>query len=314
MWEQLTGMRIDLIKMSHFDVMPRIVAERNDPQADLMVTNTMVEPEIVRGSGVFDPYRASVAQEYPEWLRAPDYSWLSFSAWPRTAMVNWTTLGRDPNKWPTRLEDLAAPEFRDKVLIASIQESIVTTYFAALRAAKGDEWTSKIIDRILDNGARIYKSHAQTRNALVREGYGVALVNSSNTSVFFLEGNAVGEAWLDQEQGGLGTYVEAHTVAVLGGGRQPEAARNFVDFLLSKEVQELLARLYGEAPTNPAAMAGWVRPVAAIHRIQATGDQVAARFHDTRGFLKAKGFDMDDVNDPLVSAGRAGRRRDKEIP
>ena len=56
MWEQLTGMRIDLIKMSHFDVMPRIVAERHDPQADLMVTNTMVEPEIVHGSGVFDPY------------------------------------------------------------------------------------------------------------------------------------------------------------------------------------------------------------------------------------------------------------------
>ncbi len=312
MWEQLTGMKVDLTKISHFDVMPRVVAERNDPQADLVITNTMAEPEIVRPTGAFEPYRAPVAQHYPDWLRAPDYSWLSFTAWPRTAMVNWAVLGRDSSKWPKRFEDLAAPEFRDKVLISSIQESMVTTYVAALRVAKGDQWTGRLLDRILDNGARIYRSHIETRNALVREGYGVALVNSSNNSVFFLEGNAVGEAWLDQEPGGVGTYVEAHTAAVLRGARQPQAARDFIDFLLSKEVQELLARLYGEAPVNPAAMAGWVRAVASIRRIQATGDQVAARFNDTKEFMKAKGFDMFDVHDPLVSAGRAGRRRDRE--
>lgn len=74
----------------------------------------------------------------------------------------------------------------------------------------------------------------------------------------------------------------------------------------------LLARLYGEAPVNPAAMAGWVRPVASIRRINASGEQVAARFEDTKRFLAARGFDMFDTHDPLVSAGRAGRRRDRE--
>src|SRR5207237_10468795 len=173
--------------------------------------------------------------QYPEWLRAPDYSGLSSTAWPRNARVNWATLGRDPAKWPTRFEDLADRRFKDKVLIASTQESIVTSYFAAMRVAKGDEWTSKVIDRVLDNGMRIYKSHAQERNALIREGYGVALVNSSNAHVFFLEGNAVGEAWLDQEPGGLGTLVETHTIAVLHGAKNPAAARSFVDFILSQE-------------------------------------------------------------------------------
>src|SRR5258706_11015227 len=96
MWEQLTGMKIDLTKISHLDAMEKLIAQKGDPQYDLMITNTMAEPEIARAAGIFEPYRAKVATEYAEWLRAPDYSWLSITAWPRTAMVNWATMGRDP--------------------------------------------------------------------------------------------------------------------------------------------------------------------------------------------------------------------------
>jgi iron(III) transport system substrate-binding protein len=312
MWEALTGVAIDLTVLTNAVAMDRIVAERNDPQADLVITNSTVEPESVRATGVFDPYPARVAKEIPDWLRAPDYSWMAFTAWPRAAMINWATLGRDPGKWPKRFEDLAAPEFHNQVVIASIQERTVTNYVTALRIAKGDEWTGQTLDRILDNGLRIYRIHQQTREALVREGYGVALVNSSNTHVFFLEGHPVGEAWLDQEAGGIGTNVDAHTIAVLRGGRQPEKARQFIDFLLSQEIQEFLARLYGETPVNPAAATGWVRPVSSLRRIPVEGREMVARFKDTQEFLRKKGFDLSDMDDPLVSSGRGGRRRDAE--
>ena len=36
------------------------------PQYDLMMENTSAEPEIARPSGIFEPYRAPVAQQYPE--------------------------------------------------------------------------------------------------------------------------------------------------------------------------------------------------------------------------------------------------------
>ncbi len=75
----------------------------------------------------------------------------------------------------------------------------------------------------------------------------------------------------------------------------------------------MLARLYGEGPVNPAAMTAWVRPVASIRRINATPAQIASRFKDTQRFLSDKGFNMEDLEDPLVSQGRAGRRRDKPV-
>lgn len=311
MWEQSSGMKVDFTRLSHLDAMDRLIHEKNDPQFDLMVTNTMAEPEMARPEGIFEPYRAQVATQYADWLRAPDYSWMAISAWPRTAMINLSTMGRDPSKWPKRFEDLADPQFKDKVLMSSIQESIVTAYFGAMRMAKGDAYTSKMIDAAFDNGMRLYKSHAQERNALIREGYGVGLVNSSNCHVFFLEGNNVAEAWLDQEPGGLGTWVEAHTVGVVKGGKNPAAARSFIDFILSKEVQEILVRLYGESPVNPkASTGGWVRTASEIRRINANPFEVAKRFKDTQKFLVEKGFNMEDLDDPYISQGRGGRRRD----
>lgn len=105
-----------------------------------------------------------------------------------------------------------------------------------------------------------------------------------------MEGNPVGEAWLDQEDGGLGTHVEAHTLAILKGCAHPEPARDFVDFLLSAEVQRLLARLYGETPVNPNAEHGSVRPRAQIRRTDAPLGKIADVFSSTSELLRSKGF------------------------
>lgn len=315
MYEELTGRKVEMIHIQSEDVYDRIVAEKNDPQVDLLVTNTQVMPELVRPAGVFEPYRAPVAVDYDPWLRADDFSWLSFTVWPRTAMVNWRVLGQDGSRWPTNIENFLAPELRNATLCSSAGETMMTSYFAALRVTKGDEWTERLVDSLLDNGMRVYRSNIDCRNALVREGYAVSLANGSNTHAFFLEGHPVGEAWLDQGEGEIGTLIEAHTVAVLKGARNPEAARDFIDFLLSREIQEFLARLYGETPVNGAARVDWLRPVFTIRRIPASLAEIAPLVASTETMLRAKGFDVGAVNEDnrrFISVGRAGRRDDRK--
>jgi len=290
LFEALTDVEVQVDMIYHLDVEKRLLDERNDPQADVLVTNSQVAVEAVRDTGIFDPYRAAVARGYDEWLRAPDYSWLSFTVWPRTAMINRRVLD-DPKEWPKTLEELASsPRLRGKISMATTNEETTVSQISAIRAAKGDDYAWQLVDRWLANGLRTYESNKATREGLVRDGNAVALVNSSNFHVFLMEGNPVGEAWLDQEEGGLGTHCEAHVVAVVKDAQHGDEARAFVDFLLSADTQTLLARMFGETPVNPDAVTGPVRPLAQIRRTPVSLAKITALRDSTRAYLTKKGF------------------------
>src|SRR5690348_6089117 len=83
LFEQLTDTTIEMEQIYHWEVRGRVVDERAEPQADVVLTNNQLALQLVHESRVFQTYAAPVAREYAEWLHAPDYSWLSFTAWPR---------------------------------------------------------------------------------------------------------------------------------------------------------------------------------------------------------------------------------------
>jgi iron(III) transport system substrate-binding protein len=289
LFEGLTDTKVEVEMVYHLDVERRLIAERSDPRADVLVTNSQVAVESVRGTGIFEPYRAEVARSYDEWLRAPDYAWLSFTAWPRTAMINRRVLP-DPASWPRTLEDLVTDRFRGKISVATTNEETTVSQISSIRAAKGDEYAWGMVDRLLANGLRTYGSNKATREALIKDGNAVALVNSSNYHVFLMEGNPVGEAWLDQDDGGLGAHIEAHVVALMKDAKHREAGQAFIDFLLSTDTQTLLARMFGETPVNPSAVTGTVRPLARIRRTPAPLAKITELRDSTRAYLTKKGF------------------------
>lgn len=289
LFKGLTEIDVEVEMIYHLDVERRLLEERSEPQADVLLTNSQVAVEAVRHTGIFEPYPTEAARSYEEWLRAPDYAWLSFSAWPRTAMIN-RVICPDPGAWPTRLEDLTSEPFSGKISLASTNEETTVSQISSIRAARGDEYAWRLVDRLIANGLRTYPSNKATREALVPDGNAVALVNSSNFHVFLMDGNPVGEAWLDQEQGGLGTHVEAHTVAVVKGARHPEAARAFIDFLLATDTQTLLARMFGETPVDPRAITGMVRPLAKICRTPVSLTKLTELRDGTRAHLAEKGI------------------------
>ena len=166
LYEQLTDSPVRVEKIYHLDVAERLIAERAAPRADVLVTNSQLALEMVRHTGIFDPYPAPVAREYAEWLHAPDYSWLSFTAWPRVAMINRRVVGDDMVSWPARLEDLCGARYRDRVGCASLVEATTVAQFAGLRVARGDAYVEQLLDRLRTNGLRIYHSNLDTREAL----------------------------------------------------------------------------------------------------------------------------------------------------
>ena len=54
LFERLTGVRTTVEKVYHHDAEKRVLAERADPQADLLLTNSQLALELVRETGVFE--------------------------------------------------------------------------------------------------------------------------------------------------------------------------------------------------------------------------------------------------------------------
>src|SRR5260221_8082534 len=200
LFEGLTDTDVEVEMIYHLDVEQRLLKERDDPRADVLITNSQVAVEAVRAEGIFEPYRAEVARGYDDWLRAPDYSWLSFTAWPRSAMINRRVLP-DPATWPRKLEDLADPRLGGKVAIATTNEETTVSQWSSIRAAKGDEYAWRLLDRLLANGLRTYESNKATREGLIPDATAAPLGNAPNSPVFLMKGNPAGERWLAHDPG-----------------------------------------------------------------------------------------------------------------
>ena len=56
LFERLTDTRVEVEMIYHLDVERRLAEERHDPIADVLVTNSQVAVEAVRGLGLFEPY------------------------------------------------------------------------------------------------------------------------------------------------------------------------------------------------------------------------------------------------------------------
>lgn len=290
-FEATTGTRVVLEKVYHRDVGAQTVAEAGRPRADVLVTNSRIAVETIRPHRVFEPYRPAIADALDADLRADDFGWVAFTAWPRTAMVHVDAMP-DPGAWPRRLEDLADAALRGRVGCASMVEMTTVAQFASLLVARGAAWVESLLDRLLGNGLRVFRSNLATREALVREPLAVALANASNVHVFRADGHRVATAWLDQGEDEVGTCVEAHVVAVLRGAAHPAEARALVEFLLARETQEELARRYGETPVHPEARCEDVRALAKIRRTAAPLPALLAALPATEALLRRKGLDV----------------------
>lgn len=138
---------------------------------------------------------------------------------------------------PTTLDDLAKPEYKDLLVVPSpASSSPGLAFMLATIGAKGDGWLDywKSLDA---NGMSVVAGWAEAYNVEFSQGEGKGkrpLVLSYASS----------PAWTIGDDGNSTTvnlpetcFRQVEYAAVLSGAQNPEGAKQFVDFLLSPEVQ-----------------------------------------------------------------------------
>src|SRR5256886_7894240 len=69
-------------------VMNRLIAEKNNPQADVYWANEPVRADALKQRGVSTPYVSPSAEGIPDQFKDPDKYWTGFSARARLLLVN----------------------------------------------------------------------------------------------------------------------------------------------------------------------------------------------------------------------------------
>ena len=135
--------------------------------------------------------------------------------------------------------------------MASPLSGTAATHAACLFAAWGDEVAQRFYRQVQTNGVRIFDTEKRAAQAVAGGDLAFCLVNSDDAIDEVEKGLPLEIIYPDQEEAGAGTLFIPNTVSIIRGCPHPEAARQFVDALLTPRTETLLARGIGaQVPLN----------------------------------------------------------------
>ncbi|MEW6746983.1 MAG: extracellular solute-binding protein [Planctomycetota bacterium] len=241
-FESLTGLRVDAQwdteATKSVGLTGRIIAEATHPRCDVFWNNEIMNTLRLKQKNLLQPYLSPEAAALPSEFKDPEGYWTGFAARARVFIVNTEKMGEER---PASLWDLTDPRFRGRCGMARPLAGTTLTHFTVLYDALGEARMREFLDGIVANEIVITTGNAQVMRQ-VREGrFDYGLTDTDDFNVALTEGFPVEAVYPDQEEGGLGTMLIPNTVALIKGCPHPDAGRKLVDFILSAEVERVLA-------------------------------------------------------------------------
>lgn len=265
-FERKTGIRVDWVgdveATKTTGLVNRIRDERNNPQADVFWSSEVFMTIQLADEGLLAEHISEATADWPRHLRDGGRLWYGFA--PRARVIVYAPDRVSGDDIPRTWMDLGRPQFRDRVVMADPRFGTTLGHLGAMAAW----WDANImpgyyesyLEKLRENNVRLLT----TGNAGVVEavGRGEADVGMTDTD----------DVWAGQERGfnvdlvyashgepgetGAGTLLIPNTVALINGSRHPEQAAILIDFLLSEEVERILAEsVSANLPIRPEVAA-----------------------------------------------------------
>lgn len=214
-----------------------LIAERDDPRCDVYWNNQALGTDRLRREGVLQPYESPNAARIPAAFRDPRNYWTGFSGRLRVYLFHTDAV--------TPVDDLTADRLLqaaqlDRVTIAQPMFGTTLSHYAVLAAELGLDGLQNWHTSLQQRGIRQVRGNSMTRD-LVAEGIcDLGFTDTDDAFGAIDKGRPV--TLRPVRTPGGQTICLPNTVAIVAGCRHPEPARQFVDFLLSSEVELMLAR------------------------------------------------------------------------
>lgn len=230
-----TGIRVNVFQGTTGQVMSRLEAERGNPLADVVISASWQSAVDLKEQGDLLAYTSPNATNVPEFLKDTHYVAQGVSA---LAMV-WNRNSNTP--MPSEWSDLTDAAYYNEVTMPHPAESgTAFELVTGLLTANGEEDTWGLLGALNENGMIVPGPNARALNPVLQGA----------KSVVF---GAVDYIALGQQQNGeaievifpaSGTVAAPRPMMIMNYSRQQDAAKQFIDFVLSDQGQKRVADVY----------------------------------------------------------------------
>lgn len=271
-----TGITVNVFQGTTGQVMARLEAEESNPQADVVVSASWGSAVDMHERGLLMEYMSPNAENVPDSLKHSHYTAQGISA---LALV-WNTQSDAPR--PSEWADLTDEAYRDLVTMPDpAQSGTAFDLVAGLEASMGDEaWD--LLAALADNDMIVPGPNAAALNPVLQGAKAVVF----GAVDYISYGQAAAGETIEVIVPESGTVIAPRPMMILESSAQPEAAQQFVDFVLSDAGQELVAATWMmPARADIEGLRPGIDDLAVIevdeHAVAARRDEIIARFNHT---------------------------------
>ncbi len=243
-FEQVSGLKVkarfDTEGSKTVGLVSAILEERERPRCDVFWNNELAHTVRLAQKGVLASYESPAAKGIPAVYRDPDALWTGFGARARVIIVNTDVL---PNReeWPSSVLDLVDPKWKGRCGVAKPLTGTTLTHFTALSLEMEESKFDAFLAGLATNEVAVLQSNGATKQAVSDGTLAWAMTDTDDFHVALKKGNPVACVFPDQGDEELGTMLIPNSVGIIKDCPHPENAKKLVDFIVSEEVEGLLA-------------------------------------------------------------------------
>jgi iron(III) transport system substrate-binding protein len=248
-FEEASGAEVKFVRMSAGEVLARLEAEKNNPQVSVWFGGPSPEFMVAKQKQLLEAFQPALDFKMDPKHHDGEWAWTGFYFGAIGFATNEKFFKEKGLKPPESWADLLDPALKGQISLAFPYTSgTAYTVVASLLQKFGDE---KGWDYIKKLDKQVHHYNKSGSAAVTQAGLGEVAVGISFSHDILKKGKASGyPVQLTLPKDGTGSEIGA--MALVKGGKEQELGREFMNFMISAQGQNLLKEFYRVA-LNPGA-------------------------------------------------------------
>nr|WP_312112212.1 extracellular solute-binding protein [Brevibacillus reuszeri] len=238
--EKYPNIEVETLEMGAQQILERVRAEKANPQADFWWGGTQSALSTAANEGLLEAYKPTFSDKVPDLYKDSQDRWYGEMLLPEVIMYNKDVL--KPEEAPQDWDELLDPKFKDKIVIRNVLPSgTMRTIYSAMIFRQGADTPEKGYDWLMKLDANTKEYTQDPTNLYLKLDRQEGVISLWNLQDVLLQGKKNNHPY-DFIYPKSGAPILVDGIAVVKGAKNMDAAKNFMEFLMSPEIASQLAK------------------------------------------------------------------------